>query len=313
MQNQKIKILKNSFCCLIAGILFLLGMSDSAQARNVLHVVTTTTTLASLTREIAGPDVEIHSVAPPKRDIHFISPTPKDVLKVKKADVFIHGGLDLEVWRDPLLDAAGNRNLLAHSPNSIDVSKDVQLLEAPTSLSRAEGDIHQFGNPHYWTDPENAKIMARNIADGLSALYPDQSEMYQKNEKIFSDKLDSKIQEWKTRLKPYAGTLVIAYHKDWPYFANRFELKIVDHLEPKPGIPPTPKHLAELISLMTTEKVRLIIRESFQEERSPQRLAEKTGAKVVTLSQSVAEFKGTDDYISLMEFNVHALEEALKQ
>ncbi len=154
-----------------------------------IRVVVTMGTLADFAGQIIGPDAEIHVVAKPGRDIHFIQPTPKDVLKVKKADVLIHGGLDLEAWRQPLLNAAGNARFLGDSKNAIDVSQGISLLEVPNSLSRIGEDIHAFGNPHYWTDPANAKQMVQNIADGLARIYPQFAVKYQANAKTLNEKI----------------------------------------------------------------------------------------------------------------------------
>src|SRR3990167_8964483 len=155
---------------LVFSIALLFVSAQLSFAADKIRIVTTTSTIADLTRQVVGEKADIHYVAPPRQNIHFISPTPKDMLKVKKADVFIHGGLDLEAWRDPLLQAAGNMAFLGNGKAAIDASRGIQLLEIPQSLSRIEGDIHIYGNPHYWTDPENALIMADNIVSGLSAL-----------------------------------------------------------------------------------------------------------------------------------------------
>ena len=279
-----------------------------------IKIVTTTTTFASIAKEIAGEDAEIYSIASPHRDIHFISPTPKDVMKLKKADFFIHGGLDLEAWRGPLLDAVGRTELMVPSgERQIDVSKGIPLLEIPTSLSRAEGDIHAFGNPHYWTDPENAKIIADNIAEGFARAYPDDAEFFRKNSGAFKQKIDEKMKDWANRMGPYQGTPVITYHKNWSYFAQRFGLVVLEQLEPKPGIPPTAKHVAELIKLMKEKKVKVIIKETYQESRTPNRIAETTGAAVLTLAQTVGELKEATDYASMIDYNISLLEKALSK
>lgn len=293
------------------AVLFFVAAASEAFSAEGPRIVATTSNLASLTREITGAEAEIHFVASPKRDVHFIQPTPKDVLKVKKADVLIHGGLDLEAWRDPLLDAAGNKKLIGASAASIDAAQGIELLDVPDRVSRAEGDIHLFGNPHYWLDPENGKIMAKNIADGLSRLYPDHADFYRENYEAFAAKADQAIQDWNSRMKPFAGTSVITYHRDWPYFAARFHLKVVEEIEPKPGIPPSPRHLSELSDVMKEKKVRLIITNSYQETRTPKKVAASSGAKVVVLCQAVGEFKEVEDYLGIFEYNIRVLEEAL--
>jgi len=273
-------------------------------AAEKIRIAATTTVLGSITGEIMGNQAEIHTVAAPKRDIHFYHPTPKDVLKVKKADVLVHGGLDLEAWRDPLLIAAGNKAFLGEGKASIDVSRGISLLEVPVSISRAEGDIHLYGNPHYWLDPENAKIMAKNISDGLGRIVPERAAEFRSRAEAFNRKIDERTKDWKKRMEPYRGTAVVTYHKSWPYFAERFGLVVVGQLEPKPGIPPTAKHLAELVRLMKERGVKLIIKESFHEKRTPEKISKETGAAVVTLLQSVGETEDARDYISMMEHNI---------
>jgi ABC-type Zn uptake system ZnuABC Zn-binding protein ZnuA len=275
-----------------------------------LNVVATTTALANIANEVARDKIHAYAIASPKQNIHHYAPTPKDVLKVKKADVLIHEGLDLEAWREPLLAAAGNMRFLGEGQYSIDVSQGVPLLEVPTSLSRAEGDIHAFGNPHYISDPENAKIIATNIAEGLANLEPENADFFIKNAEAFNQKLDEKIKNWKERLAPFKGAPIVVYHRSWSYFAKEFDLVIVGEIEPKPGIPPTAKHLAEVLQIIREKKVKVIIKEPFEETRTPKKIADETGAQVVTLSQSVGEPKEAKDYISLMEQNIMSLEAA---
>lgn len=289
----------------------LLAQPGLAQGADKIRVVTTTSTIASLAHEITGDLADIHHVASAKRDVHFVSPNPKDVLKVKKADVFIHGGLDLEAWREPLLIAAGNPAFLGDRKRSIDVSRGVQLLEIPESLSRSEGDIHIFGNPHYWLDPVNGKQMAKNIADGLALAYPEHAQLFQENFKTFSRRLDDKLSEWAKRLEPFRSTAVIQYHKSWPYFAERFSLVIAGEIEPKPGIPPTAKHLAELSRIIREKNVKLIITESFRDRAAPRKISKEAGIPVVTLVQSVDGSPDFGDYISMMNHNIRLIEEVL--
>ena len=281
-------------------------------AAEKLRIVTTTSTLESLVREVVGDLAEIYHVAPPKQNIHFIQPTPKDVLKVKKAKALVHQGLDLEAWRDPLLVAAGNPLFLGDAKAAVDVSKGVQLLEIPTSLSRAQGDIHAFGNPHYAIDPENAKIMMKNIVEGLSNIFPEHAAEFSKNVEAWNSKMDAKLKEWNQRMNPYKGAAIVTYHRSWPYFAERFGLVIIGEVEPKPGIPPTAKHLADLIQMMKEKNAKLIIKESFNENQAPGRLAKETGAVVVNLDQDVGESKEAADYIAMIDHNIRLIEEALK-
>ncbi len=297
---------KNIFLSLLCFLI--LSHAPSARADKKIKIVTTTSTFASIAKEIAGDKVEIYFIASPKRDIHFISPTPKDVMKLKSADVFIHAGLDLEAWRGPLLDVVGRTELMWPSgEKQIDASKGITLLEIPTSLSRAEGDIHLYGNPHYWMDPANGKIVAHNIAEGLARLYPEDGDFFQKNDEAFGKKIDEKMKEWERIASPHKDEPIVTYHKNWSYFAERFGFVVVGQLEPKPGIPPTPKHMAELIHLMKEKGVKVILKESYQESRTPAKIAKETGAKVLLLAQSVEETKEASDYISMIDYNIREL------
>ena len=297
---------------LLGSLLFfvVVGVQPLALAADKIRVVATMSTLGEFTQKIMGAEADIHVVAKPGRNIHFIQPTPKDVLKVKKADVLIHSGLDLEAWRQPLLNAAGNSRFLGTSEDAIDASQGIQLLEIPTSVSRIEGDIHVFGNPHYWTDPENAKQMVRNIADGLGRIYPESAARYQANAEVLIARIDQSEMKWKSALAPYRGMTLVTYHRSWPYFAERFGFKIVGYIEPKPGTPPTAKHLQELTELMKTNKVRLVIKEIYNEKRAAEKVAHDAGVPLVTLLQFAGEDK-TAGYIEMMDENVKRIVSAL--
>ena len=306
-----VMLTKNTSITFALVLSFLSVFSGALFGAEKLSVVATTTTLASIAKEVAGDKIRIEAIASPKQNIHHYAPTPKDVFRVKRADVFIHEGLDLEAWRQPLLDAAGNPRFLGEGKDSIDVSRGISLLEIPTTLSRAEGDIHAFGNPHYTGDPENAKIIALNIAEGLANVDPENAAFFQKNASDFNERLDVKIKDWKARMAGFQGVPVVTYHRSWSYFVNRFGLSVIGEVEPKPGIPPTAKHLAALIQQIKDKKARVIIKEYFEENRTPKKIAEETGIRIVNLSQAVGEPENAKDYLSLMEQDISLLEEAL--
>lgn len=304
--------MKKTFLFLALAAAFILCGTPFLFASDKIRAVTTTSVFADFVRQIGKDQVDVYSIASPNRDIHFITPTPKDVVKLKKADVFVHGGLDLEAWRAPLLDAVGRPEFLGSEEKAIDVSKGISLLEIPQSLSRVQGDIHAFGNPHYWVNPENAKQSVANIAEKMAVLFPGKADFFRRNAEEYEMKLDQKIQDWTARLELYKGMPVITYHNSWPYFADRFGLEIAGYLEPKPGIPPTAKHLAELIKIMKEKKAKVIILEGFQEPGVAKKLAKETGAQVLTLSQTVTGKSENVDYLSMTESNVHQLESAGK-
>lgn len=297
------------------ALMFLLvpGTEGQVFAGEKIRMVTTSSVLAAITHEITGDLADIHYVVPPRQNIHFVAPTPKDVLKTKKADVFIREGLDLESWCDPLLNAAGNPKFFGNGKALIDASNGISLVEVPASLSRTEGDIHQFGNPHYWLDPANGGQIADTVTNGLRALYPEHADRFKTRADQFKKRLGEKLKSWESEMAPYRGTAVVTYHRSWPYFLARFGLVTLGELEPKPGIPPTAKHLAGLIQSMKEKKAAVVIKEPYQESRAPEKVARETGARVVTLSQMVGEPKEASDYIALFDHNIAAIKTALEK
>lgn len=278
-----------------------------------LNVVATTPDFGSIATAIGGDKVSVTTLAKPTEDPHFVDAKPSFIVKLNHADALVEGGADLEIgWLPALLDQARNDRLAPGAPGRIACSQGVQLLEIPATLDRSKGDIHAAGNPHYLTDPNNAKAVARNIAERFSQLDPKSGEVYQANLKKFLDRLDAKLAEWGKLLAPYKGQQVTAYHDSWPYFARRFDLKIDLFLEPKPGIPPTPVHLAQVIMEMRTGHVRAILVEPYQNRKTAQTVGADTGATVVEVSQFPGGVKGTDDgYLELMDYDVNALAKAL--
>jgi len=281
-------------------------------AADKIKIVTTTTVLANIAEQITGDAADIFYVASPKRDLHKVSPTPQDVLKTKKADIFIYHGLQAEPWLLPLLNASGRNEFLEANGKAIDASVGVEPLEVPSDVSRLEGDIHPFGNPHYWLDPANAKIAAKNITEGLKRNYPDDGVQFDDRLNLFNQKLEDKLIEWSSRMNPFKGATIVTYHRSWSYFVKAYGLEVVGEVEPKPGIPVTSKHLGELETKMRSEKVSLIITESYQDDKPTHRLAKATGAKVVELSQFNGGKKGANNYFDLMDYNIEQIEAALK-
>jgi len=295
-----------------AMVIFLLLLATFPAAAK-LNVVATTPDFAAIAAAVGGDEVSITVLAKPTEDPHFVDAKPSFIVKLNRADALIEGGADLEIgWLPALLDQARNPKLAPGAPGHIACSKDIQLLEVPATLDRSKGDIHAAGNPHYLTDPENAKIVARNITEAFSNLDPKAASTFQDNLKRFNDRLDAKLAEWLKLLAPFKGQRVVAYHDSWPYFAHRFDLKIDLFLEPKPGIPPTPVHLAEVIVQMRSEHIRSILVEPYQNRKTAQTVAADTGASVVEASQFPGGVKGTESgYIELMDYNINALSKAL--
>jgi len=278
----------------------------SAQAK--LNVVATTPDLAAIAREVGGNRVEVVSLAKPTEDPHFVDPKPSFVVKLARADVLVEGGAELEIgWLPPLLEGARNPKL-----TRIAIAPGIRLLEVPTTLDRSKGDVHAMGNPHFMTDPLNGQIAAQRIADGLTRFDAAGAETYRANLAKFNAQLDAKLPEWRTVLAPFAGAQVVAYHNTWPYFGARFGLKIDLFLEPKPGIPPTPASLVEVIAKMKAEHLRVVIVEPYQNRKTADAVAIATGAVVLPVAQYPGGVKGTEGgYVELIDYLVNAIAKGL--
>lgn len=285
-----------------------------AQAASPMRVVTTLSTFADLVKTIGGDNVKVSSIASPRFNPHFIEPKPSDILRLKRADLFVHAGLDLELWRFPLVDAAGNVEARPGGSRELDLSRGVRLLDVPDRQpTRAQGDMHIYGNPHYWLDPENVKVMAKSIAEKLSEIDPDHAPAYEEHLAAFLQQLDQRITQWQQDTDSIQRREVVAYHNQWPYLVRFTGVQIKRFLEPKPGIPPTPKQLAVLQKYMKDKQIGVIVQSSYFSTRASKSLAKRTGAQVVLLCQNVGEVPACSDYLALLEHNVHQLTKALGQ
>ena len=295
------------------GLLFLCALVIHSAALAQIKVVTTLTDLQSITRLIGGDQVDAFAIATGFQNPHFVDPKPSYILKLARADVFVTVGLDLEIeWVPPLLNSARNAKIQKGGDGYVDASINIPLLEVPTSASREQGDIHIYGNPHYWLDPFNGKIIARNIRDGLVRVDPDHRPLYDANLKKFEETIDVKTKEWTAKMRPFAGAKVIAYHNEWPYFEQRFGLKVVDFLEPKPGIPPTPSQLLKVINEIKRDHIKVIITSPYFNTDSADLVARNTGAKVVTLATSVGANDKIKTYYDLFDYDVAQIFQALQ-
>ncbi len=278
-----------------------------------LKVVASNTLFADLMKKIGGDKVEVVYVASPKFNSHFIQPKPSDVRNVTKADLFVFAGLDLEAWVDPLLEAAGKPELFRGGAKNVDMSQGIRLLKPPAGvLSRSMGDQHLFGNPHYVMNPANAKIMAGNLLEKLKSTDPDNADYYEKNEKTFVSQLDVRVLEWEALCAHCAGQEIISYHDDIEYFADFLGVKDEQYLEPKPGIPPTPRHLEFLENYAKEKKVKAIVMPTYFPKDAANGLARRVGAKVVTICQNVGEVEGTGDFFDFFDYDFKQISEALK-
>ncbi len=301
------KILTASIVSILLSCLLAFGVEAK------LKIVTTTPDFASIAREIGGERVEVSSLAKGVQDPHFVDAKPSFIRLLNQADVLIEGGADLEAgWLPPLLESARNGKILTGAPGRIIASTGISLLQNPTRpIDRSQGDVHPLGNPHYMLDPDNGNILAEQIASTLCRLDAGSCEHYRKNQTTFNQRLDKKIVGWVQRMAPYRATKVIAYHDSWPYFTERFGLNVVGHVEPKPGIPPSPGHLEGLIDLITREKVKILIMEPYFGDQAPKFLAQKTGIQVLVLYPSVAPEAGITNYFDIFDQNIARFVETL--
>jgi len=279
-----------------------------------LNVVATTPDFAAIAREIGGAAVDVKALAKPTEDPHYVDAKPSHVVTLNRADVLIEGGAELEMgWLPSLLESARNPKVAAGAPGRVVGSQGIHMLEIPTSFDRAKGDVHSLGNPHYLVDPLNAKIVAGEIAAHFSQVDPKSAALYAANLKRFDATIDAKLAEWQRQLAPFKGAKVVTYHKDFVYLAARFGLDIVENLEPKPGIAPSPAHLAQVITLMKAQKVHVILVQPYQSRKTAETVARQAGAVVLDVAQQPGAIRGTDTYVTLMDSIVHTLANALQE
>ncbi len=290
------------------------SLSTYALADSKIKIVTSLPDLKSITEELGGDKVDVFAIATGFQNPHFVDPKPSYILKLSKADMFVTVGLDLETgWVPPLLNSARNAKIQKGGDGYVDASVSVPLLQVPSSVNRGEGDIHIYGNPHYWLDPLRGKNIADAICKGLVRTSPENQAFFQANLKAFNNRIDAKAKEWVAKMAPYRGTKIIAYHNEWVYFEQRFGLQIVDFLEPKPGIPPSPNQLVKVIGEIKREKIGVIISSPYFTTESADLVARQTNAKVVVLATSVGADEHIKNYFDLFDGNVNKLVEAFQQ
>ena len=302
------------FRWLTAGLcLWALAPAPAAAAASKLRIVATTEDLAALAREVGGDRVQVDAIARGYQDPHFVDPKPSFILKLSRADLLIFVGLQLEVgWLPPLITQSRNRRVQVGAPGYMDVSQYNQILDIPTGIiTRAMGDVHPLGNPHYWLDPENGRRSARAIQARLAQLRPEDAAYFQQRFEDFSRRLAEAEKRWDQQMAPYRGTQVVSYHRSWPNFIKRFGLEVVGYVEPKPSIPPTPQHTLALINQMRRDNIKLILVEPYFDLKTPESIARATGAEVLVLLPSVGGEREVTDYFKLFDYNIGLLTAAL--
>lgn len=289
-----------------------LGATPAAAA---IKVVTTTEDLAALVREVGGDRVEVEALARGYQDPHFVEPKPSFILKLYAADLLVVVGRELEVaWLPPLITQSRNSKIQPGGPGYLDASLTVRILDIPTGqITRAMGDVHPMGNPHYWLDPDNGLLMGRAIQQKLSAINPKDAGYFASRYADFEARLKAAMARWRAALAPYRGVKVVTYHRSWPNFAEEFGLDVIGYVEPKPGIPPSPSHTIALIEEMKRQQVKLILMEPYFDRQTPNALARQTGARVVVLPPSVGGTKEIRTYFDLFDYDINLLASAIAE
>jgi zinc/manganese transport system substrate-binding protein len=284
-----------------------------ASSPRKLTVVATTPDLAALAKAIGGEAVEVKALAKPTEDPHYVDAKPSHIVKLNRADVLIEGGAELELgWLPPLLESTRNGKIAAGSPGRIVASQGIRMLEVPATFDRSRGDVHPFGNPHFLLDPLNVKLIVERIAEHFALVDPQAATLFKANLQTFDATLDVKLAEWQKQLAPYRGAKIVTYHQDFVYFAERFNLDVVATLEPKPGIAPSPAHLAKVIATMKAGNARVILVQPYQNRKTAETVARQTNAVVLDIGQQPGALKNTDTYFELMDYMVGTLATALR-
>jgi zinc/manganese transport system substrate-binding protein len=279
-----------------------------------LNVVTTTSDLASIVSEVGGDKIAVESLARGYQDPHFVEAKPSFVLKLNKADLLVVVGRDLEIgWLPALINQARNAKIQPGADGYFDASLTAKILDLPTGqITRAMGDVHPLGNPHYWLDPENGRRIAKAVQAKLSQKDPANAPYYAQRAADFDRRLGEAQQRWKSMMAPYKGIKVVTYHRSWANFADAFGIDVIGYVEPKPGIPPTPQHTLDVIQAMRAQGIKLIIVEPYFDSKTPNSIASQTGGQVLVLPPSVGGVPAASDYLKLFDTNINLLVGAIK-
>ncbi|MGD0013793.1 MAG: metal ABC transporter substrate-binding protein [Bryobacteraceae bacterium] len=299
---------------LLSAVL-LTAAAGTTRAVSKLNVVTTTEDLAAISREIGGDRINVDSIARGYQDPHFVEPKPSFLLKLQKADLLAVVGLQLEIgWLPPLQTQSRNSKIQSGAPGYFDLSQFCQILEIPAGqITRAMGDVHPLGNPHYWLDPANGRRIAKALQNKFSEMQPADAAYFAQRYADFDARLSAAERRWEAKVAPYRGRKVITYHRSWPSFCERFGLVVAGYVEPKPGIPPTPSHTLELINTIKRENIKLILVEPYFDLRAPNSIAQMTGSQVMVLMPSVGGVKEITNYFQLFDYDIDLLVNAFSK
>ena len=300
----------------LLSIVTLAALAASASAANAaVNVMASTEDLADLTRQVGGDKVKVESIARGYQDPHFVEAKPSFILKLAKADLLVVVGRELEIgWLPPLIQQSRNAKIQPGAEGYLDASLTAKILEIPTGqITRAMGDVHPQGNPHYWLDPGNGRHIAKAIADKLAKMAPADAAYFQSRYADFDKRLAEAEKRWDAQMAPYKGLKIVTYHRSWPNFTDRFGLDVIGYVEPRPGIPPSPSHTIDLIGEMKRQNVKLILVEPYFDLKTPNSIARETGATVLVLAPSVGGDKDITDFLKLFDHDVDLVVSALKQ
>jgi zinc/manganese transport system substrate-binding protein len=298
---------------LIIALAALAAFGGSAGAADKIRVVATTTDLKALTEAVGGNLVDVDSLARGNQNAHDLEVRPSLMVKVRRADVLVMNGLELDQWAELVVQGANNPNVIPGAPGHVDASQGIHVLEVPTTrVDRSMGDVHPVGNPHYTMDPGMAPAITANILAGLVRVAPQHRPAFERNRKEFLSRLDQAMSRWTTALAPFKGAKVIVDHNMWPYFLTRFGLVQAGSIEERPGIPPTPGHLVNLIAFIKGEKIKVILTVPWGDRKLAERVAEEAGARAVLVASAVGAVKGADGYFETIDHNVKVVAQALK-
>jgi zinc/manganese transport system substrate-binding protein len=291
------------------------GVGAAVDAQAAVKVVATTEDLAALTREVGGDKVSVEALARGYQDPHFVEAKPSFILKLHAAQLLVAVGRELEIgWLPPLITQSRNAAVQPGARGYLDASLTVRILDIPTGqVTRAMGDVHPQGNPHYWLDPANGRRIAQALQQKLSELSPGDAAYFAQRYADFDKRLAEAEKRWDALVAPYKGTKIVTYHRSWPNFAERFGIDVIGYVEPKPGIPPSPGHTLELMQDMKRQNVKIIAVEPYFDLKTPNAVARDTGAQVLVLSPSVGGVKEATNYIALFDYDLNLLVNAIRQ
>ena len=286
-----------------------------ARAQGKLNVITTTEDLASIAREVGGDRATVEALAKGYQDPHFVEAKPSFILKLQRADVLVVVGRELEIgWLPPLTQQSRNAKIQPGADGYLDASLTVKILEIPTGqITRAMGDVHPQGNPHFWLDPDNGRLVAKAIQGKLDAMDRADSAYFAQRYADFDKRLSEATKRWDAAMAPYKGTKIVTYHRSWPNFAERFGLDVIGYVEPRPGIPPSPSHTLDLINEMKRQNVKIVMVEPYFDLKTPNSIGRETGAEVLVMPPSVGGVKEVTDFFKLFDYDINLLITAFKK